>query len=56
MPRICLGWELPVPLIVSVMATGHEDFKKMVAALKGGMKLRLSSCNMSPAPTRISWG
>ena len=25
--------ELPVPLIVSVMATGHEDFKKMVAAL-----------------------
>jgi len=25
--------ELPVPLIVSAMATGHEDFKKMVAAL-----------------------
>jgi dihydroorotate dehydrogenase (NAD+) catalytic subunit len=25
--------ELPVPLIVSVMATGHEDFKRMVAAL-----------------------
>jgi dihydroorotate dehydrogenase (NAD+) catalytic subunit len=25
--------EMPVPLIVSVMATGHEDFKKMVAAL-----------------------
>jgi dihydroorotate dehydrogenase (NAD+) catalytic subunit len=25
--------ELPVPLIVSVMATGHEDFKKMVATL-----------------------
>jgi dihydroorotate dehydrogenase (NAD+) catalytic subunit len=25
--------ELPVPLIVSVMATGHEDFKKMAAAL-----------------------
>ncbi|HET9161923.1 MAG TPA: dihydroorotate dehydrogenase [Solirubrobacterales bacterium] len=25
--------ELPVPLIVSVMATGHDDFKRMVAAL-----------------------
>jgi dihydroorotate dehydrogenase (NAD+) catalytic subunit len=25
--------ELPVPLIVSAMATGHEDFKRMVAAL-----------------------
>jgi dihydroorotate dehydrogenase (NAD+) catalytic subunit len=25
--------ELPVPLVVSVMATGHEDFKRMVAAL-----------------------
>lgn len=25
--------ELPVPLIVSVMATGHEDFKRMVSAL-----------------------
>lgn len=25
--------ELPVPLIVSVMATGHEDFRRMVAAL-----------------------
>lgn len=25
--------ELPVPLIVSVMATGHEDFKRMVGAL-----------------------
>jgi dihydroorotate dehydrogenase (NAD+) catalytic subunit len=25
--------ELPVPLIVSVMATGHEDFARMVAAL-----------------------
>lgn len=25
--------ELPAPLIVSVMATGHEDFKRMVAAL-----------------------
>jgi dihydroorotate dehydrogenase (NAD+) catalytic subunit len=25
--------ELPVPLIVSVMATGHEDFKRMVTAL-----------------------
>jgi dihydroorotate dehydrogenase (NAD+) catalytic subunit len=25
--------ELPVPLIVSVMATGHEDFGRMVAAL-----------------------
>jgi dihydroorotate dehydrogenase (NAD+) catalytic subunit len=30
-----LPWlaELPVPLIVSVMATGHEDFKRMVAVL-----------------------
>jgi dihydroorotate dehydrogenase (NAD+) catalytic subunit len=25
--------ELPVPLVVSVMATGHEDFKRMVMAL-----------------------
>lgn len=25
--------DLPVPLIVSVMATGHEDFKRMVSAL-----------------------
>jgi dihydroorotate dehydrogenase (NAD+) catalytic subunit len=25
--------ELPVPLIVSTMATGHEDFKRMVSAL-----------------------
>jgi dihydroorotate dehydrogenase (NAD+) catalytic subunit len=25
--------KLPVPLIVSVMATGHEDFKRMVVAL-----------------------
>jgi dihydroorotate dehydrogenase (NAD+) catalytic subunit len=25
--------ELPVPLIVSAMATGHEDFKRMVSAL-----------------------
>jgi dihydroorotate dehydrogenase (NAD+) catalytic subunit len=25
--------ELPVPLIVSVMATGHEDFRRMVGAL-----------------------
>jgi dihydroorotate dehydrogenase (NAD+) catalytic subunit len=25
--------ELPVPLIVSVMATGHDDFKRMVGAL-----------------------
>jgi dihydroorotate dehydrogenase (NAD+) catalytic subunit len=25
--------ELPVPLIVSVMATGHEDFKRMIGAL-----------------------
>jgi dihydroorotate dehydrogenase (NAD+) catalytic subunit len=25
--------ELPVPLIVSVMATGHEDFKRMISAL-----------------------
>ncbi len=25
--------ELPVPLIVSVMATGHEDFSRMVSAL-----------------------
>jgi len=26
--------ELPVPLIVSVMATGHEDFARMVSALE----------------------
>jgi dihydroorotate dehydrogenase (NAD+) catalytic subunit len=30
LPRLA---ELPVPLIVSVMATGHDDFKRMVGAL-----------------------
>lgn len=30
LPRLA---ELPVPLVVSAMATGHEDFKRMVAAL-----------------------
>lgn len=43
--------ELPVPLIVSVMATGHEDFKRMVARLEGreevaGFELNVSCPNV----------
>jgi dihydroorotate dehydrogenase (NAD+) catalytic subunit len=43
--------ELPVPLIVSVMATGHEDFKRMVAALDerdevSGIELNVSCPNV----------
>jgi dihydroorotate dehydrogenase (NAD+) catalytic subunit len=43
--------ELPVPLIVSVMATGHEDFKRMVAALDerdevGALELNVSCPNV----------
>lgn len=43
--------ELPVPLIVSVMATGHDDFKRMVAALDervevAGIELNVSCPNV----------
>ncbi len=43
--------ELPVPLIVSVMATGHEDFKRMVATLEprqevAGFELNVSCPNV----------
>jgi dihydroorotate dehydrogenase (NAD+) catalytic subunit len=43
--------ELPVPLIVSAMATGHEDFKRMVAALDerdevGALELNVSCPNV----------
>ena len=43
--------ELPVPLIVSVMATGHEDFKRMVGALDerdevSGLELNVSCPNV----------
>jgi dihydroorotate dehydrogenase (NAD+) catalytic subunit len=43
--------ELPVPLIVSVMATGHEDFKRMVGALAerdevAGIELNVSCPNV----------
>jgi dihydroorotate dehydrogenase (NAD+) catalytic subunit len=43
--------ELSVPLIVSVMATGHEDFKRMVAALDqqqevAGLELNVSCPNV----------
>ncbi len=43
--------ELPVPLIVSVMATGRDDFKRMVAALDehvgvAGIELNVSCPNV----------
>ncbi len=39
--------ELPVPLIVSVMATGREDFRKMVAALDEGDEVAAIELNVS---------
>lgn len=39
--------ELPVPLIVSVMATGHEDFKRMVAALDERKEVAAFELNVS---------
>jgi dihydroorotate dehydrogenase (NAD+) catalytic subunit len=39
--------ELPVPLIVSVMATGHEDFKRMVAALDEREEVAAFELNVS---------
>jgi dihydroorotate dehydrogenase (NAD+) catalytic subunit len=39
--------ELPVPLVVSVMATGHEDFGRMVAALDGRDEVAAIELNVS---------
>ena len=39
--------ELPVPLIVSVMATGHEDFKRMVSALAEREEVAAFELNVS---------
>ncbi|HEY5815509.1 MAG TPA: dihydroorotate dehydrogenase [Solirubrobacterales bacterium] len=39
--------ELPVPLIVSVMATGHEDFKRMVAVLDEHEEVAAFELNVS---------
>lgn len=39
--------ELPVPLIVSVMATGHEDFTRMVGALEGRDEVAAIELNVS---------
>jgi dihydroorotate dehydrogenase (NAD+) catalytic subunit len=39
--------ELPVPLIVSVMATGHEDFSRMVAALDEREEVAAFELNVS---------
>ncbi|HKB50176.1 MAG TPA: dihydroorotate dehydrogenase [Solirubrobacterales bacterium] len=39
--------ELPVPLIVSVMATGHDDFKRMVAALDEREEVSALELNVS---------
>jgi dihydroorotate dehydrogenase (NAD+) catalytic subunit len=39
--------ELPVPLIVSVMATGHEDFKRMVSALDERPEVSAFELNVS---------
>jgi dihydroorotate dehydrogenase (NAD+) catalytic subunit len=39
--------ELPVPLIVSVMATGHEDFMRMVAALDARDEVAAVELNVS---------
>lgn len=44
LPRLA---ELPVPLIVSVMATGHEDFKRMVAAVAGREEVAAIELNVS---------
>jgi dihydroorotate dehydrogenase (NAD+) catalytic subunit len=48
LPRLA---DLPVPLIVSVMATGHDDFKRMVGALDerdevAGIELNVSCPNV----------
>src|SRR6187397_1462979 len=39
--------ELPVPLIVSVMATGHEDFSRMVSALDEREEVAALELNVS---------
>ncbi len=39
--------ELPVPLIVSVMATGHDDFKRMVGALSERDEVAAFELNVS---------
>ncbi|HSR94392.1 MAG TPA: dihydroorotate dehydrogenase [Solirubrobacterales bacterium] len=39
--------ELPVPLIVSVMATGHDDFKRMVGALSERDEVAAIELNVS---------
>lgn len=39
--------ELPVPLIVSAMATGHDDFKKMVDALDARDEVAAIELNVS---------
>jgi dihydroorotate dehydrogenase (NAD+) catalytic subunit len=39
--------ELPVPLIVSAMATGHEDFKRMVSALDERDEVAAMELNVS---------
>jgi dihydroorotate dehydrogenase (NAD+) catalytic subunit len=39
--------ELPVPLIVSVMATGHDDFKRMVSALEEREEVAAIELNVS---------
>jgi dihydroorotate dehydrogenase (NAD+) catalytic subunit len=39
--------QLPVPLIVSVMATGHEDFKRMVGALSERTEVAAIELNVS---------
>jgi dihydroorotate dehydrogenase (NAD+) catalytic subunit len=44
LPRLA---ELPVPLIVSAMATGHEDFKRMVAALEQRAEVAAIELNVS---------
>lgn len=44
LPRLA---ELPVPLIVSAMATGHEDFKRMVAALAEREEVAAIELNVS---------
>jgi dihydroorotate dehydrogenase (NAD+) catalytic subunit len=44
LPRLA---ELPVPLIVSAMATGHEDFERMVAALDEREEVAAVELNVS---------
>jgi dihydroorotate dehydrogenase (NAD+) catalytic subunit len=39
--------ELPVPLVVSVMATGHEDFGRMVGTLDGRDEVAAIELNVS---------